>query len=211
MASSAIYNARRRYQRSAERYIKKAQATVGATAERYYTLAEQELDNAVKTYSQSNRQKYSSKMQEIAKSLDVDLEEQRTQWQNFDTSKVTEEQQKLVENSKTRLKKAFTPDERSEAEAKRLFNSGVGARIIGGLVDVWRDIATLKNGKVDKQKMIDAIFEYFGVDTYRDLLKVVENKIGSVIYASLNDWEKYKETRSRLQATVRADAPVLTW
>ena len=46
---------------------------------------------------------------------------------------------------------------------------------------------------VSKQKMIDAIFEYFGVDTYRDLLKAVENKIGSVIYASLNDWEKYKE------------------
>lgn len=75
-------NARKRFYRRAESYLKQAKSSVGATAARYMELAKINLDDALKTYSKSTTQKFAKPIQKIANDLGIDLGEERRKIQS---------------------------------------------------------------------------------------------------------------------------------
>ena len=77
----AATNARKRFYRKAEGYLKQAAQSAGATAQRYRELARLSLDDALKTYAKSTTQKFSKPIQAIANELGVDLGEERRKLQ----------------------------------------------------------------------------------------------------------------------------------
>lgn len=196
------YNARRRYQRAAQRYMKKADNASCATAARYRELAKQDLLKAMATYEKGTTQKFSKPMQSLAANLGIDLKEKRARMQSLKDKAARDLQEKVVSKSKERLAGAMeTAEQLRQAEAQAVFNTEVGHRIIGGLVDVWRDKA-VKNGKVDKEKMMQAIFDYFQVDNLADLLSKVEDALGEILYNDADTDTIYETVKLTIQNKV---------
>lgn len=197
-----FYNARRRYQRAAERNMKKAEQSSGATAARYRQLAKHDLDKALATYDKSTTQNFSKPIQNLADKLGVNLGQQRKRLKSMKNEAARKLRETAEEKSTARLAGAIEDEaQRREAEARAVFASGIGSRIIGGLVEVWRDKAVV-NGKIDKQKMMDAIFDYFNVSNVADLLQKVEDSIGELLYQSGDIDELYETVKLTIQSKV---------
>lgn len=187
-------NARKRYYRSANRNLKKADKLTGAAAERYRLLARRDFENALRTYDHSKRRgKLSKPMQRLANRFGM-----------LDVGEVTkDERQKVIRRSEQRKFRFFEGRKaRREREAEAVFRDPtISSRIWGGLVDVWRDASTV-DGKLDRSKMIPALMDYFGVDTYADLLEKVEAVTGEGLYAIGDEREYYDTVKLILQAHV---------
>ena len=197
-----FYNARRRYQRAAERNMKKAEQASGATAARYRNLAKQDLQKALETYDKGTTQNFSKPIQKLANDLGVDLGEKRARMKGLKDKAAKDLQTKAVEKSTERLAGAMeTSEQLRQAEARAVFSSEVGHRIIGGLVDVWRDKA-VKGGKVDKEKMMKAIYDYFQVDNLADVLQKVEQSLGEVLYQDADTDTIYETVKLTIQNKV---------
>ena len=182
-AGDQFYNARRRYQRAAERNLKKAEQTSGATAARYRNLAKQDLNKALSTYDPNSRQQFSKPIQRLADELNVDLEQRRAEIRATDSGRAAETRKALEQSSTSRLAGATeSAEELRQAEAKALMNSNIGHRIIGGFVNVWRDASTI-SGKVDKTRMMREIMDYMGVDNLGDLVQKLEDTLGELLYS----------------------------
>lgn len=181
--ADSTYNARRRYYRAAERNLKKAESESGATAARYRQLAQQNLENALATYGENvNQANISKPIQRISESLNFDISQ-------FQFSKSEERKSKVVKRSTNFLERELEdPEIRREREARELLNNErIGRRIIGGLVDIWRPLATTvdKYGfeKVDKSAILPAIKMYFGTDSLADIVDRLEEVVGSDLYS----------------------------
>lgn len=197
-----LYNARRRYRRAAERNMRKAEQSSGATAARYRNLAKQDLNKALATYDKGTTQNFSKPIQKLAGNLGVDLGQRRTQMKSLKDKAAKDLQTKAVEKSIERLAGAMeTAEQLRQAEARAVFNSEVGSRIIGGLVDIWRDKA-VKNGKIDKKKMMQAIFDYLKVDNLADALTALENALGEVLYQDADTDTIYETVKLTIQTKV---------
>lgn len=197
-----FYNARRRYQRAAERNMKKAEQASGATAARYRNLAKQDLQKALETYDKGTTQNFSKPIQKLANDLGVDLGEKRARMKGLKDKAAKDLQTKAVEKSTERLAGAMeTSEQLRQAEARAVFSSEVGHRIIGGLVDVWRDKA-VKGGKVDKEKMMKAIYDYFQVDNLADVLQKVEQSLGEILYQDADTDTIYETVKLTIQNKV---------
>ena len=197
-----FYNARRRYQRAAERNLKKAEQSTGATAARYRNLAKQDLNKALATYEKGTTQNFSKPIQRLAGNLGVNLSDKRARLNSLKDKTAKDLQEKAVSKSTERLAGAMdTAEALRQAEAQAVFNSEVGHRIIGGLVDVWRDKA-VKGGKIDKEKMMKAIFDYFKVDNLADLLQKVENALGEILYNDADTDTIYETVKLTIQNKV---------
>ena len=196
------YNARRRYQRAAERNMRKAEQSSGATAARYRNLAKQDLLKALATYDKGTTQNFSKPMQKLANNLGVDLGEKRARMKGLKDKVAKDLQTKAVEKSTERLAGAMkTTEQLRQAEARAVFSSEVGHRIIGGLVDVWRDKA-VKGGKIDKEKMMKAIYDYFQVDNLADVLQKVEQSLGEILYQDADTDTIYETVKLTIQNKV---------
>ena len=196
------YNARRRYQRAAERNMRKAEQSSGATAARYRNLAKQDLQKALATYDKGTTQNFSKPMQKLANNLGVDLGEKRARMKGLKDKVAKDLQTKAVEKSTERLAGAMeTTEQLRQAEARAVFSSEVGHRIIGGLVDVWRDKA-VKGGKIDKEKMMKAIYDYFQVDNLADVLQKVEQSLGEILYQDADTDTIYETVKLTIQNKV---------
>lgn len=205
-AGDASYNARRRYYRAAERNLKKSEQTSGAESARYRELARQDFENALDTYDPTNTQKYNKPMQRLANEFGVDLESRRSGLSSVDTRK--------IEKQRTRQKRAISESEnvlesnlsdeiyRSEREARAIFNSPIGSRILGGLVDVWRDKAVDESGKVDKSKIIPAILDYFNVDNLSSVIEKLEGMLGELLYKNPDRESIYESVKIIIQTKV---------
>ena len=197
-----FYNARRRYQRAAERNMRKAEQSSGVTAARYRNLAKQDLQKALATYDKGTTQNFSKPIQKLANNLGVDLGEKRAKMKGLKDKAAKDLQIKAVEKSTERLAGAMeTSEQLRQAEARAVFSSEVGHRIIGGLVDVWRDKA-VKGGKVDKEKMMKAIYDYFQVDNLADVLQKVEQSLGEVLYQDADTDTIYETVKLTIQNKV---------
>ena len=211
------YNARRRYYRKAEAYLKQADSTSGATSARYRQLAKLSLDDAMKTYDKNTTQKISKPIQRIANALGIDLEEQRRKIKALSdeaANKLRRAAIDLGERSKSfkSLRSVFQdPNQIREEEARALLNSPVGQRVIGGTVEIWKEAATVQTdegAKVDKAKIIPELFKYFKVDNLADLLEKVEDITGDVLYAQGDKDEMYETAKLTLQNRIAADNSV---
>ena len=207
-AGDNAYNARRRYQRSAQRNLKAAEESTGATAARYRQLARQDLDNALATYDQSTTQNFNREITGIANELGVDLQQQRRRMQAMKQGSAQKLRESAIseEKSASRLVSTIEDDEsRRQAEAREIINSKIGHRIIGGLVDVWKDDASFSTDEgleVDNRKILPALFDYFNVDNLADMLEKVEEIIGDKLYGDEDNEEMYEAVKILLQKHV---------
>ena len=87
-----------------------------------------------------------------------------------------------------------------------MFNSPIGSRVIGGTVEIWQDKATvtLADGttKIDKSKILPALFDYFEVDNLADLLDSIESMSGADLYSSPDDEAFYESVKITIQTAI---------
>lgn len=208
--------ARKRFYRSAERYLKQAQDSIGATAARFRTLARTELDNALNTYSKTTTQKFSKPIQKLANDLGVSLDEERQKIKGRSdeyAEKVRKSVIELGEESKSAKSLAgykIRDEERRQAEARQILNSPIGSRILGGFVEEWREKATVIDEEtgarvVDNSKILPALFDYFEVDNLADMLEKVEQIIGDKLYADDDSDAMYEAVKILLQTKYETD------
>ena len=209
------YNARRRFVRSAQRNLKKAEQSSGITADKYRTIAANDLQKALDTYEQGTTQNFSKPIQKLASVLDVNLGQARQRLKDMKANTATRLRNLAEKQSTERLAGNLDDAETlRQAEAKAVFSSDVGSRIIGGLVDIWKDKASHvvtrydKDGKpykkteVDKKKMFDAIFDYLGVDNLADALQKMEQAIGDRLYGDGETDTIYETVKLVIQSKV---------
>ena len=208
-AGDVTYNARRRYTRAAERNLKKAEQSTGATSARYRHMATEELKRAVATYDKGTTQKMSSSITNLASQLGVDIEQIRDNLKSLSDDRAKSVQSKLVESSKSHLESNLRDyEERRQKEARAILsNDEIGSRILGGTVNIWRDAATV-NGKVDKKKILPALYKHFGVDNLADLLSKVEDLIGDTLYADPDSEVMYETVKLTIQRAVKDNSVV---
>lgn len=215
------YNARRRYYRAAERYLKDAASAVGATAARYRELARQKLNDALKTYDKGTTQPFSKPIQKIANALGIDLTEERRKTQ-AQSKKANDEIRKgaieLGKGSKSyqaleSARKSTASQTLREEEARAILNSPIGQRIIGGTVEIWEEGARVpadneKGYKIDKTKILPQLFAYFNVDNVADLLDEIENITGDLLYTRGDMDAIYEAAKLTIQNKIASDNSV---
>lgn len=211
-------NARKRYYRSAERYLKRAEQATGATAARYRQLARQDLDNALNTYSKSTTQKFSKPIQKLANDLGVSLDQERQRIKSRSdeyAEKIRESAIDLDEGSASAKRLVGSMDDAEalrQGEARAILNSPIGHRIMGGMVSKWEEAATIEDesGKltVDQTKILPILFDYFNVDNLADMLEKVEEIVGDALYADEDSDMMYEAVKIMLQTHIASDNSV---
>ena len=201
-------NARKRYYRASERYLKKAEETTGATSNKYKQLAKQNFEDALNTYEPGNKQRYSKPIQKLAETFGYDLEghrEKRTQ----NEKRYKKVQREAIDKSTRALESALEdPEARRQAEARALLNNdAIGSRILGGLVDVWKDEASVYDDEgnyegIDNEEILPALFDYFEVDNLADMLEMVEEIIGDKLYADEDSDTMYEAVKILIQTKI---------
>ena len=209
-------NARKRYYRAAERYLKQADSASGATAARYRALARQELDNALSTYSKGTTQKFSKPITKLANDLGVSLTQERQRIKSRTDKQAEKLRASAIDlsgKSAARLvSNKPTAEQLRQDEARAILNSPIGSRIIGGLVDVWKDDVTVTGDDgeltIDQRKILPALFDYFEVDNLADMLDKVEEIIGDKLYSDEGNENMYEAVKIMLQIHVMNDNSV---
>ena len=206
--------ARKRFYRKAERYLKDAERTSGATAQRMRYLAKQQLNEALRTYSQKTTQEFSKPIRKLAADLGVNLQDFRNKLKKQGEGTAKEIREAAIEigresrsagSLESRQKDAET---RRQAEARAILNSPIGKRIIGGTEKIWRDVASVqtdKGIKIDKYKILPALFEYFNVDNLGDLITKAEQVIGETLYAADDQDAMYEAAKILMQTHIATD------
>lgn len=157
------YNARRRYTRKAERYMKQANTSYGASRDRYIELAKREAEKALSTYEKEPRfQDLSKGLQRVA--LETDAQ--------FSKPANDAQRQKLISRSKRSLEGNIK--DRRECEGRAIMSSSVGSRIIASLEPIWRQYAeynpkTKKYGIKNWDEVAPKIFEYMSEVTGKEI------------------------------------------
>lgn len=200
-ASDEVYNARRRYVRKAERYMKQADSSYGASRERYIELAKREAEKALSTYDKEpSFQKLSKGLQRVA--LETDAQ--------FARPANDAQRQKLISRSKRALESNI--QDRREYEGRAIMSSSVGSRIIASLEPIWRDYASInpETGKteIDWSAASKAIFEHMSQQTGKpvnDWLGVIEAfeqnpEIGADLYKDPKNDIRYDAVVQAAQA-----------
>lgn len=202
--SSQAYNARRRYARAGVRYLKEAESSSGATAARYKQLAKRQYEAALKTYGDKPPQKVSANIKQLQEQFDPGRD--ITKQGGIRTS----DREAYIEQSAFSLQSSMADENvRREREARTLLNDDViGSRILGGLVDVWKDKATVidENGmtKIDNKRIVPALLDYFKVTNLADMVDKLEETIGSSLYELKGDLEDiYENVRILIAEKVR--------
>ena len=197
------YNARRREYRAAQRYLKAAQQTTGATAEKNRALAQAHLQNAINTYDPTQKQNISAPIRNLAAEFgmtEFDISKQRA-------TTTQKKQTRAIQQSQTAL--ASVPLEtRREQEADILMaNPSISKRIIGGLVDVWRDkVKSGVSAEENREKIKSAIFDYFKISSWADLLDKLVGKLGDLIFSTKGEEEIYDTVKLSLQIAIERNA-----
>lgn len=188
--SDETYNARRRYRRQAERFIKKADESSGILKSRYEAQARNATINALSTYAKGQQPK--GRVKQLTEMLGIDAKTVQQvafakgmQSGGVSTGLVS----KLVERSKQTLVSAETRDEM----AKEILSTGnVGSRFYGGLVDIWGDTPE------HREHPNQPILEFFGTDSMMDVIEGLE-AAGIDLYTPDENEDVYKSAQLALQ------------
>ena len=171
------YNARRRFARAAVRNLDKAEKASGATAARYRQLARSNYESALALYGEKMPARKSKELRRLESEFGFDIEQ-------IDS----DNREVYIAKSYSTLESSLADvNIRREEEARTLLNDSViGPRILGGLVDVWKDAATVTDdsglSKVDNKKRVPALLDYFKVNSLADMIDKLEESIGSSLY-----------------------------
>ena len=188
--SDETYNARRRYRRQAERFIKKADESSGILKSRYEAQARNATINALSTYAKGQQPK--GRVKQLTEMLGIDAKtvQQVAFAKGMQSSGVsTGLVSRLVQRSKQTLASAETRD----AMAKEILSTGnVGSRFYGGLVDIWGD--TPEHREHPNQSILD----FFGTDSMMDVIEDLEAE-GIDLYTPDENEDVYKSAQLVLQ------------
>lgn len=201
-------NARKRYYRDAERYLRQAENSTGATAARYRSMAQKRLNEALNTYTKSTTQNFAKPIQNIANKLGVDLNEARDKLRSRSAKQEKQIRSRAIDETQSlyALRGSRDPETLRQSEARALFNSPIGSRIIGGTVEIWQDKATVTmpdgSTQIDKSKILPALYEYFEVDNLADLLNAIETMSGEDLYKSPDDEAFYESVKITIQTMI---------
>lgn len=192
--SDLNYNARRRYLRSAEKYLNKANETVGTEKERYKALARDFTSKAAELYERRADITRSKPFRDLSQKLGINLKE------FMQSEKPTKREQQRIQDLRERSKdlvisgKGITKEVREkrmrEMEAQAILSSEVGSRIYAGTVEIWTE--ELDDGR---RKNVDdinaALMKHFGVSSLMDLIETIEQKTGISIFSNPESLERY--------------------
>lgn len=185
-ASDDVYNARKRYARSGLRNLQRAEGATGATATKFKRLAEQDLKAALSTYDvqSSKKQNYLKEIRQLSQGLNLNLSQELQQTARVEGKQKTRAIRRSFDTLESRMR---DPEVRRERQARAILsNDEIGSRILGGLVDVWKDQATVTDefgrSKVDTSKIMPALLNYFKVDSVADMLDKLQESIGAQLY-----------------------------
>lgn len=201
-------NARKRYYRDAERYLRQAENSTGATAARYRSMAQKRLNEALNTYTKSTTQNFAKPIQNIANKLGVDLNEARDKLRSRSAKQEKQIRSRAIDETRSLYALQGSRDSETlrQSEARALFNSPIGSRIIGGTVEIWQDKATVTmpdgSTQIDKSKILPALYEYFDVDNLADLLNAIETMSGEDLYKSPDDEAFYESVKITIQTMI---------
>lgn len=188
--SDETYNARRRYRRQAERFIKKADESSGILKSRYEAQARNATINALSTYAKGQQPK--GRVKQLTEMLGIDAKtvQQVAFAKGMQSGGVTTGLvSRLVQRSKQTLASAETRDEM----AKEILSTGnVGSRFYGGLVDIWGD--TPEHREHPNQSILD----FFGTDSMMDVIEDLEAE-GIDLYTPDENEDVYKSAQLALQ------------
>ena len=188
--SDETYNARRRYRRQAERFIKKADESSGILKSRYEAQARNATINALSTYAKGQQPKGRVKRLTERRGIDAKTVQQVAFAKGMRSGGVsTGLVSRLVQRSKQTLVSAETRDEM----AKDILSTGnVGSRFYGGLVDIWGD--TPEHREHPNQSILD----FFGTDSMMDVIEDLEAE-GIDLYTPDENEDGYKSAQLALQ------------
>lgn len=200
-SSDENYNARRRYLRNAERYLNKADATIGAEASRYKALAREFTAKAAELYTRNADIERSGAFNKLSERLGINVSE------FMQGRKPTEREKRRGETLIRESRETTLPDGgrgmtradivkfRREQEAQAILHSDVGSRIYAGTVEIWTDDVSDVSGDVLRKKNVEdinkAIMEHFGVSSMMDVIELLEEKTGISLFANPESAEKY--------------------
>lgn len=210
-AGDDTYNARRRERRAAERYLKKADKSAGATRDKYRQLAKQHFERALDTYDPSTKQDFSKPMKRLAAELGADINKRRSEFvtggkreQERQQSQYEKRRKRAIDLSMQATESSMRDSEtRSELEARLIMSSEVGKRIMAGLVDVWSDVVSKdKTAEENRAAAQEAIFEYFSTDKWADVIAAIENTVGEVLYKISGQDDFYDTVKTIIQDKV---------
>lgn len=206
-------NARKRYYRAAERYLKQAANAIGAQAARLRSLAEMRLNDALKTYTKATTQVFAKPIQRIANALGIDLNEKRREIQQRTAKEEKTIREKAISDKYSRraMQGAQDAETLRQNEARALLNSRIGRRIIGGTVQIWQDDASIETEtgtKIDKRRILPALYNYFNVDNLADLLDKIEDITGETLYSNADDYAFYESAKITIQTYIQENGTI---
>ena len=174
--SDEVYNARRRYRRQAERYLKQAEKTQGATSARYSALAKAQTEKALSTYAETSKPR--GRLAEIASAFQIGYKRAGS------LSGVIKESFAQLLNTKTTRREQMAKD--------LLATQSVGGRFFGGLSDIWTKDEDSRNAP------IKPILEFFGAKDLMEVLEMLEEQ-GIDIYTPAENDDVYMSIQLKLQ------------
>lgn len=204
-------NARKRYYRAAERYLKQAQNAIGAQAARLRALAEMRLNDALKTYTKATTQIFAKPIQRIASALGIDLGEKRREIKERTAKEEKSIREKAISGSRRAMLGAQDAETLRQNEARALLNSRIGRRIIGGTVQIWQDDASIETEtgtKIDKRRILPALYNYFNVDNLADLLDKIEDITGETLYSNADNDAFYESAKITIQTYIQENGTI---
>ena len=190
--SDDTYNARRRFMREAERYMKKADTVTGAAKSRYERLAEKSMTQAAALYK--GKPKGRNKLTEMGKKIGVDPFDKAKAFAAGYKAGKQNVTGKLIARSYERLEKN-KQQTRGEMAKDILSTDNIGSRFYGGLSEIWTQ------DEESRQHPDAAITEFFGVDSIADVLEQLE-EAGIDIYAADENNSNYKSIQLKIQELI---------
>lgn len=177
--SDDVYNARRRFRRQAERYIKKANETAGVAKNRYESMARNALEKAIASYAGNKPQ---GKIAQLAEKLNIT--QARVDIIRTNEIETKEYRENFITKSKSALFTSNKDKSRNDMAKDILSDKNVASAFYGGLSDIWA------NTEVGRENPNKAITEYYNVESIMDVIEMLENA-GVDIYKPSENGDTY--------------------
>lgn len=178
-------NARKRYTREANRYLRQADNSSSPEVQaRYKELARISAEKALGTFQKTiDISKMRKDLQDVVIRTGVDFapDDKRRE-----TTRSRLIEDKVSKKSLYRKNK----EERRDYEARSLLNTHVGNRIIGSLSEKWQDAIDL-DGNLDRDEMERLIFDFLGVSDWMSAIERFEKVFGEELYAEPKNTFRY--------------------
>lgn len=184
--SDDVYNARRRFRRQAERYIKKANETAGVAKNRYESMARNALEKAIASYAGNKPQ---GRIAQLAEKLNIT--QARINVVRSEKAVTKEDRANFINESRSALFKANKDKSRDDMAKNILSDKNVASAFYGGLSDIWA------NTETGRENPNQAITEYYNVESIMDVIEMLENA-GVDIYKPSENGDTYMDVALKI-------------